>query len=62
MISSDDFASAVEIIPGRFYFAWLKRPESLRSSHVGASSITFCVDDTLVSAVLRLALRHGAPL
>ncbi len=46
---SDDFAQASEILAGRFYFTCIKRPDSLKTSHVAATSICYSIDDELVS-------------
>mmetsp|Transcript_4965 Transcript_4965/g.10684 ORF Transcript_4965/g.10684 Transcript_4965/m.10684 type:complete len:710 (+) Transcript_4965:238-2367(+) len=47
-MQTDDFAQAAEIIQGRFYFACVKRPDSLRTSHIAATNICYCIDDELL--------------
>jgi hypothetical protein len=46
---------ASEILPGRFYFTALKRADSLKASHIAATSICYSIDDELV----RCELKHG---
>lgn len=39
---------AVEIIPDKYYFVWVKRPDSVRTSAIAANNITYCIDNELV--------------
>lgn len=45
---ADDFAQGVEIVPGRFFLVWVKRPDSFRSSQIAASNICYCIDNELL--------------
>ncbi|GFR50188.1 hypothetical protein Agub_g12348 [Astrephomene gubernaculifera] len=44
----DEFAQAVEIISGLYYFLPLKRPDSPRYSPIAQSNICYCIDDELL--------------
>ncbi|KAK9823515.1 hypothetical protein WJX72_003342 [[Myrmecia] bisecta] len=48
MLEVDEFSQGLEIIPGRFYFLSIQRPESVRRSPIAASSILNCIDSELV--------------
>lgn len=45
---ADDFASAQEIIAGRFYFVALRRPDNARSSAIAAANICYSIDEELL--------------
>ncbi|GBF88358.1 serine threonine specific phosphatase [Raphidocelis subcapitata] len=45
---NDEFAQAVEIIPGRFYAIAVKRPDSLSRSPIACSSLCYCIDHDLL--------------
>lgn len=41
-------SQALDIIPGRFYFVWVKRVDSVRTSQIAAANICYTIDDELV--------------
>lgn len=47
---------AVEIIPGRYAVCFLKHPDGAKYSSIAAGSISYCIDDELVSCSLNCNL------
>mmetsp|Transcript_35726 Transcript_35726/g.112807 ORF Transcript_35726/g.112807 Transcript_35726/m.112807 type:complete len:186 (-) Transcript_35726:17-574(-) len=43
----DELASSIEILPGRFYFGSVRRPELLRHSAIATANICFSIDNEL---------------
>eukprot|EP00877_Chromochloris_zofingiensis_P013433 jgi/Chrzof1/8343/Cz03g06260.t1 len=44
----DEFAEALEIISGRYYFVVTRRPDSIHRSSIAANNICYCIDNELV--------------
>eukprot|EP00879_Flechtneria_rotunda_P014777 GHRR01015441.1.p1 GENE.GHRR01015441.1~~GHRR01015441.1.p1 ORF type:complete len:205 (+),score=50.64 GHRR01015441.1:217-831(+) len=45
---TDEFSQAVEIIPHRFYLAFLKRADSPCNSAIAHTNISYCIDNELL--------------